>query len=263
MANLYPHNNLNDQVHILYITYNRLYYTKKTLPPLLDSLKHNSYKLRIVDNASTDGTIKYLQSLNHPQIEKIIYNRKNYGLVKPTKTFWKESNAKFVGKIDNDILVPKNWIEKLIHTHHRFSNTGILGLCHFRKEDINNEIVKNKVLEQNGVYIRRQPWIGGNYIVKRKIVIEIPGYKQSRKMFTKRILYGFNQYQQNLSNLGYFNGYICDNKKNLLFWEHLDDPRHSDHYCDSEYYKIRNMSKQEIVSWYKRDAKQLLENYEK
>ena len=82
-------------------------------------------------------------------------------------------------------------------------------------------------------------------------------------MFTKRILYGFNQYQQNLSNLGYFNGYICDNKKNLLFWEHLDDPRHSDHYCDSEYYKIRNMSKQEIVSWYKRDAKQLLENYEK
>ena len=29
------------------------------------------------------------------------------------------------------------------------------------------DIVKNKVLKKNGVYLRQQPWIGGNYILKR------------------------------------------------------------------------------------------------
>ena len=103
----------NLKVQIIYLTFNRLYYTKITLPALLDSSNHISFQVRIVDNGSTDGTVEYLKSLNHPRIEKIIYNKKNKGLVQPTKQFWKESNATFVSKIDNDILVPKNSKELL------------------------------------------------------------------------------------------------------------------------------------------------------
>ena len=77
----------NPSIHILFFTFNRLYYTQKTLPALLESSDNLSYQIRIVDNGSTDGTVEYLQELNHPRIERVIYNNKNEGLVIPTKKF--------------------------------------------------------------------------------------------------------------------------------------------------------------------------------
>ena len=251
----------NPNVHILFLTFNRLYYTQKTLPALLESADTASCQIRIVDNGSTDGTVEYLQKLSHPKIERVIYNKKNEGLVKPTKNFWKESKAEFVGKIDNDILVPMKWIEKLVDAHQKIPKLGVVGYCHFHKEDYNNNKVKKKVENINDVYLRRQPWIGGNYIIKRDTVIQNPDYRQSRKLFQRRILYGFNKYQEKLSDKGYIHGYIANPQKELLMWEHLDDPRHSYFYMNEEYYKIRSMSESDIINWYKKDAEQLLENY--
>ena len=57
----------NSFVHILYLTYNRLYYTQKTLPALLNSAENVKFQIRIVDNGSTDGTVEYLKNLEHPQ----------------------------------------------------------------------------------------------------------------------------------------------------------------------------------------------------
>ena len=179
-------NIVSPNVHILFLTYNRLYYTQKTLPALLESSGTISCQIRIVDNGSTDGTVEYLQKLNHPRIEKVIYNKKNEGLVKPTKQFWKDSHSGLVGKIDNDILVPKGWIEKLVDAHQKIPQLGVVGFCHFQKEDFNKFVVKKKVENINGVYIRRQPWIGGNYIIKSHHLLKHSGYTQSRKLLKKR-----------------------------------------------------------------------------
>ena len=172
----------NPKVHILFLTFNRLSYTRKTLPALLESADTNSCQICIVDNGSTDGTVEYLQKLIHPQIERVIYNRKNEGLVKPTKKFWKDSKAEFIGKIDNDILVPKGWIEKLVYSHQKIPQLGVVGFCHFQKEDFDKFVVKKKVKNINGIYIRRQPWIGGNYIIKSHHLKKYSGYTQSRNL---------------------------------------------------------------------------------
>ena len=246
-------------VDIIFLTFNRLYYTKITLPVLLNSSYNNSFKIHIVDNGSTDGTVEYLKKISHPKIESIIYNKKNEGLVKPTKKFWKESHADLVGKIDNDILVPKNWVEKLIDAHLKIPELGVCGYCHFRGEDYNKVAVSQKVEDINGVYIRRQPWIGGNYIVKRSTVLQNNGYRQSRKLFQKRILYGFNKYQETLAKNGFIHGYLCDENNSLYTWDHIDDPRHPFFFKDEEYYKIRNMTEDDIIKWYKKDAKELLQ----
>ena len=251
----------NLKVQIIYLTYNRLYYTKITLPALLDSSNHISFQVRIVDNGSTDGTVEYLKSLNHPRIEKIIYNTKNKGLVKPTKQFWKESNANFVGKIDNDILVPNEWIDNLVNAHLKIPKLGVCGYCHFREEDFDAKKIASKVEQINNINFRRQPWIGGNYIMKKSTVLNNKGYRQSRKLFQKRILYGFNTYQEILAEKGFIHGYLCDDNNSLYIWDHIDDPRHSSFFKDEEYYKIRNMSENDIINWYKFDAKELLEVY--
>ena len=183
--NSFTESSQNPTVDIIYITFNRLYYTQKTLPVLLDSCDY-PFHVQIVDNGSTDGTVEYLQKLNHPRIEKVIYNNKNEGLVKPTKQFWKDSHSGLVGKIDNDILVPKGWIEKLVYAHQKIPQLGVVGFCHFKKEDFNKFVVKKKVENINGVYIRRQPWIGGNYIIKSHHLKKYSGYTQSRKLLKKR-----------------------------------------------------------------------------
>ena len=247
----------NPNVHILFLTFNRLYYTQKTLPALLESADTASCQIRIVDNGSTDGTIEYLQKLSHPKIERVIYNKKNEGLVKPTKNFWKESKAEFIGKIDNDILVPRKWIEKLVDAHQKIPELGVVGYCHFRKEDFNNNKVKKKVENINGVYIRRQPWIGGHYIIKSHHLKKYSGYTQSRKLLKKRKFYGFTKYQKKLSEQGLIHGYICDKNKNLLFWEHIDDPRNK-YYCTNSKY-INRLENENIIKWYKQDARNLLE----
>ncbi|MBC8256249.1 MAG: glycosyltransferase [Candidatus Marinimicrobia bacterium] len=250
----------NPTVAVLYLTFNRLYYTRETLPALLDS-SDTSFSVRIVDNGSTDGTVEYLKKLNHPNIEKIFFNKRNKGLVKPTKRFWNESSADLVGKIDNDILVPKGWIDNLVDAHLKILNLGVCGYCHFREEDFNPDIVKEKVVSENGVFLRKQPWIGGNYLLKRGMVTKIKGYRQSRKLFQKRILYGFNKYQETLAKSGFIHGYLCNENNSLYTWDHIDDPRHPFFIKDEKYYKIRNMTKDDIIKWYKRDAQELLVNY--
>ena len=215
--------------------------------------------MRIVDNGSTDETVNFLKKLKHPNIEKIIFNKKNQGLVKPTKIFWKEIDAELVGKIDNDILVPREWIRNLVKAHKSIPSLGVIGYSHYRKEDFNYEKVALKVEEINNIKFRRQPWIGGNYLMKKSTVLKHPYYRQSWKGFKKRVLYGFNSYQEKLTNSGFIHGYLCDEKKALYNWEHIDDPRHQLFLKDEDYFKIRNMSEKDIIDFYKWNAKNILE----
>ena len=246
-------------VEIIYITYNRLPYTKITLPTLLDC-DYENYNITIVDNGSSDGTIEYLKSIKNKHIKSIILNRKNKGLVKPTKKFWKGSQAKYFGKIDNDILVSKKFITTLVKAHEKIPKLAILGYCHFRQEDINYEQLLPKIITIEDVNIRKQPWIGGNYIAKSNIIQNNKGYKQSWKFIKKQPLHGFNKYQNKLTELGFINGYIADKNKQLFLWEHLDDPRHIN-YMKNKDYDIRNLTDDEIIKWYKNDASKLLLEY--
>ena len=130
------------RVSILYITYNRIYYTKKTLPVLLNSSSY-PFDIYIVDNGSTDGTVEYLQEITHPKINQIIFNKKNKGLVNPTKKFWKTTDSELIGKIDNDILVPINWVDNLVEAHIKIPNLGTIGYSHFRVGDYTFLRIKN------------------------------------------------------------------------------------------------------------------------
>lgn len=60
---------------IVIVTFNRLEYTKKTLRMLLDTVEVPHYIIA-VDNNSTDGTQKYLESLvKRNKIDKVILPR--------------------------------------------------------------------------------------------------------------------------------------------------------------------------------------------
>jgi len=109
-------------IPILFLCYNRLEYTKKSLEALMAT--NYPIEVYIHDNGSTDGTVEYLKivgdreqanNLNWP-IAKIVYSEKNIGLNKPFNNFLRiYKDSSFVAKVDNDTIMPPNWLNELFY----------------------------------------------------------------------------------------------------------------------------------------------------
>jgi len=100
------------------VTYNRLEFTRRTL----NRLKLNTerpLKLVVVDNGSSDGTVRWLEENqgNYPFIERIMPMSDNLGIGRALNNGlrYSLSRSRRVGRIDNDILVPPFWLRDLLH----------------------------------------------------------------------------------------------------------------------------------------------------
>jgi len=104
------------QITIGILTFNRWKYTKATLENLL---KHTAPSVEIIlsDNGSTDGTVTKLHQFfaqrkkegSKHQI-KIIDNKKNLGIGRAINQILAKSSRQLFIKLDNDILVYKDWL---------------------------------------------------------------------------------------------------------------------------------------------------------
>ena len=99
-------------VPVLYTTYDRLAFTQRTLPALLASECGPVY---VIDNASQDGTQAWLKQLDHPKL-RLHFNPRNVGVGGAMNQFLKlvGPSSPVVGKVDNDTLVPADWVAKLL-----------------------------------------------------------------------------------------------------------------------------------------------------
>jgi len=101
-----------EPIPILMITWDRLEFTKKAIEAIRNNTRY-PYILWIWDNGSTDGTVEYLKGLKDKDIV-VNFKDKNYGLVPPMNEFFKTfSSYEYVSKVDNDTIVPKDWLTKL------------------------------------------------------------------------------------------------------------------------------------------------------
>lgn len=105
-----------EEIDIIIPTYNRLRETKRTLDHLYKTTKI-PFKLIIIDNGSTDGTIQYLESLQKEKKNlKVVFLQGNPGASTARSEGLKESKNKFVAFLDNDIITMPNYFENLIQT---------------------------------------------------------------------------------------------------------------------------------------------------
>ena len=156
-------------IPILFTTYNRLEYSKKSLQALIDS---DCGDIIVVDNYSTDGTVEWLQSLNHTKV-KIILNSKNEGVAGAMNIFleWTK-DYHVVGKVDNDTIVPKDWCVKLKNKmdalqidiiqakHHILKETHPKGFDSWMQtmtqSRIDNSIYYNSFVGGSGILFNRE-----------------------------------------------------------------------------------------------------------
>lgn len=133
------------------ITYNRLKLTKQTLESLFQTTK-SPYHLIIVDNGSVDGTPEYLEKLEVPKYCKgytTHFNAENKGISIGRNQALLIADLlyqdKYLATIDNDVILPLNWLQKCIDIIAVNSNFSI-GV-NFEPVNYPLKIVNNKTLQ--------------------------------------------------------------------------------------------------------------------
>lgn len=92
------------------------YNGKHFMEPCLASLEKQStkdFRILIVDNASSDGSIEYMKE-NYPEIDVIALD-KNYGFSKAVNVGIQNSKTPYVILLNNDTTVDEHYVEEMVH----------------------------------------------------------------------------------------------------------------------------------------------------
>jgi GT2 family glycosyltransferase len=109
-------------VAIVVLNYNGLELLKQYLPTLL--LYSSGHKVILVDNASTDGSVGYIQ--NHfPEVRCMVHDA-NYGVTKGYNLALKQIEATYYLLLNNDLLVTEHWLKDMLALMERDSS---IALC--------------------------------------------------------------------------------------------------------------------------------------
>lgn len=115
------------QVGIIILNWNGKEDTIECLESLKD-ITYPNYKILLVDNGSTDGSIECFK-IRYPEIE-IIENRENLGFAEGNNVGIRraiDEGADYVLPLNNDTIVDSHFIEKLIEIAENDPKIGILG----------------------------------------------------------------------------------------------------------------------------------------
>lgn len=221
------------KIKVLMITYNRPAYTKMALEKLCQRSPEN-VGITVWDNNSNQDLKDVLKHFeNHPRVERIVYNTSNDKLLKPTNWFW--SNAKdadLLGKVDDDCLVPNNWIEVLTKAHSDIKKAGVLGCWRFLDSDFMEDVAMQKICKYGSHQIMRNCWVeGSGYLMKRTLIDQI-GILKEKDTFTS--------YCIKAAMKGYINGWYFP----FLYQEHMDDPmaEHTGIHSEEDFQRLLPLS---------------------
>lgn len=102
-------------VSIIIITYNNSKYNKLCIESIYSKTAYPNFELIIVDNASSDGTVEYLQEVAAQRENiKLILNKDNKGFAGGNNVGIKEAEGEFIILLNNDTIVTRGWISGLL-----------------------------------------------------------------------------------------------------------------------------------------------------
>ncbi len=112
-------------VSILMSIHNGLPYLKETVESVLAQTLVD-FEFLIVDDASTDGTLAFLESLDDPRI-RIIKHPTKQGLAKGLNEMAREAGGRFIARMDADDISEPTRLEKQVAFLESHPDVGVLG----------------------------------------------------------------------------------------------------------------------------------------
>jgi hypothetical protein len=100
------------KVAVVILNWNGRVFLEKFLPNVVKYSSGHDRKIVIVDNNSTDDSIRFIRS-NYPGVEIIIYN-KNHGYARGYALALPQVEASYYVLLNSDVEVTEGWLEPLI-----------------------------------------------------------------------------------------------------------------------------------------------------
>lgn len=236
---------------LLLITWNRRAYLEKTLPTLLADPAE--FRLYCWDNGSRDDVRQMIGDLSDPRVALKHLHETNVGQREPFAWFLECSRGDVCGKVDDDVLLPHGWTERLAPLVRCGPHLGMLGCWIFMPDDWDEDLARHNVREIDGAKLFVVTELAGHSFLARRELLRAywsvarPGIPVDRIRMT-------------------LDGFVSGNPVPLLFAHNMDDPR-SEHcrmgasgYSEESYAltfrRLGLASLEEYAAWIAADARE-------
>lgn len=197
------------KIDLLFLTCNRLHYTKLSLPALLSD-PTEEFSLTIWDNGSTDGTKEFLASINDLRITRKVHSKENIGAIPAINEVFFNSSADMVGLVADDMLVTPGWTHPIAQAHTDIPEFGMIACWHLGMEHFDEARARHKIQQFGRYQVLRHPWTnGGAGLIKLKTLQQIGPFGED-----------WCGHWRLIALKGYINGYYYP----LIPVEHMDYP---------------------------------------
>lgn len=162
---------------IVLVVHNQLNYTRGCIESIL---KYTSipFKIIVVDNASSNETLEYLETAKTLQPDKIalIKNQSNEGWLRAVNRGIQESRYPFICVMNNDTLVTPQWLEEMIRVAEAEQGIGIVNPCWKGKpRRVSVESYAERLRRFSGQYIEMDWCRGFCFLIRREVIGLIGG----------------------------------------------------------------------------------------
>jgi GT2 family glycosyltransferase/pyruvate-formate lyase-activating enzyme len=113
-------------VSIIIPLFNKVEFTRKCLESLFQNTPEGLYELIMIDNASTDSTKTFLQTIAKNNM-KVIINEKNQGFAKACNQGANAARSRYVLFLNNDTEPLKGWLEPLLDIVEKDDSVAAVG----------------------------------------------------------------------------------------------------------------------------------------
>jgi len=114
-------------VSVAIVTWNGLRHLERTLPSVMAQRLDgdDDFEVIVVDNASTDGTVEYLERLRTDNARlRVIRNDRNLGFAGPNNQAFAAARGEFIATLNNDAPPEPGWLAALLDAARRDTRIG-------------------------------------------------------------------------------------------------------------------------------------------
>lgn len=199
-------------ISIFFLTYNRCHLLRKCVENVLSCTSELTTEIVIWDNASTDETAAYLDSLDDPRLI-VVHSPTNIGMNAYDRAV-QRTHGTFLIELDDDVIdAPDEWDRTLLEGFQRLPEIGYLAasmvddpnsVCAAIFHDPDAAYVRREV---NGVTILEGPTGGYCTITTRELYDKTGGFGQEKSL----VFWGEEQpFVEKLAALGYGHAVLAD-----------------------------------------------------
>lgn len=116
------------KISVVIVTYNNLELTRLCLDSIHDNTEYPNYEIVVVDNASSDDTVAYLEEYikDHANVV-FIKSENNLGFAGGNNLGVKAAGGDYVVLLNNDTIVTPGWLHNLLLHLQQDVNVGMVG----------------------------------------------------------------------------------------------------------------------------------------